>query len=61
MTNGPALPGLNNVVVSDDAFYDIHRFHSVTDNDIYPGIDPEFVARKGTDKLVKLTENIPAS
>ncbi|WP_353719008.1 SBBP repeat-containing protein [Dyadobacter sp. 676] len=53
MTTGPAVSEPVNVVNGNGEFYGIHKFQTVTYRDVYPGIDLEFVARKGTDKPVE--------
>lgn len=53
MTTGPAVSEPANVINENGSFYGIRKFASVTYHDIYPGIDLEFVARRGTDKPVE--------
>ena len=53
MTTGPAVSEPVNAINENGAYYGIRKYASVTYHDIYPGIDLEFVARKGTDKPVE--------
>jgi hypothetical protein len=53
MTTGPPVSEPVNMINENGAFYGIRKFQSVTYHDVYPGIDLEFVARKGTDKPVE--------
>jgi hypothetical protein len=53
MTTGPPVSEPVNMINEHGAFYGIRKFQSVTYHDVYPGIDLEFVARKGTDKPVE--------
>ncbi len=53
MTTGPPVSEPVNMINANGAFNGIRKFQSVTYRDIYPGIDLEFVARKGTDKPVE--------
>ncbi|XZF15700.1 GEVED domain-containing protein [Chitinophagaceae bacterium MMS25-I14] len=47
------LPGYTNKISGPDIFSEIHSFKKVTYKNIYPGIDLEFLAKKGTDKPVE--------
>ncbi|MBO9611287.1 MAG: SBBP repeat-containing protein, partial [Dyadobacter sp.] len=53
VTTGPAVSEPVNAINGNGAYYGIRKYASVTYHDIYPGIDLEFVARKGTDKPVE--------
>ena len=48
-----ALPGVDNIMDGPTEIRDIHSYGKVTYKDIYPGIDLEFLAKKGTDKPVE--------
>lgn len=47
------LPGVDNIMDGPTEIRDIRRYGKVTYKDIYPGIDLEFLAKKGTDKPVE--------
>ena len=47
------LQGYTNVINGPDIFSDIRSFKKVTYKNIYPGIDLEFFAQRGTDKPVE--------
>lgn len=47
------LPGYTNIMNGTDVYSEIHSFKKVTYKNIYPGIDLEFMAMKGTDKPVE--------
>jgi hypothetical protein len=47
------LPGVDNIMDGPTEIHDIHSYGKVTYKDIYPGIDLEFLAKKGTDKPVE--------
>jgi len=47
------LPGYTNIISGPESFSEIHSFKKVTYKNIYPGIDLEFMARKGEDKPVE--------
>jgi hypothetical protein len=53
LTAKQPLTGTDNVTSSNGSFENIHRYQAVTYQNIYPGIDLEFVAKKGTDKPVE--------
>ncbi|MGG7663545.1 T9SS type A sorting domain-containing protein [Dyadobacter sp. BHUBP1] len=53
ITTGPATSEPINVIGENGDFYGIRSFQTVTYHDVYPGIDLEFVARKGTEKPVE--------
>jgi hypothetical protein len=44
---------VTNVFNEYGSFTDIHSYHKVTYQDVYPGIDLEFIARQGKDKPVE--------
>jgi hypothetical protein len=48
-----ALPGVDNIMDGPTEIRDIHSYGKVIYKDIYPGIDLEFLAKKGTDKPVE--------
>lgn len=48
-----ALPGADHIINGPTEIRDIRSYGKVTYKDIYPGIDLEFVARKGVDKPVE--------
>jgi hypothetical protein len=47
------LAGVDNIMDGPTEIRDIHSYGKVTYKDIYPGIDLEFLAKKGTDKPVE--------
>lgn len=47
------LAGYTNVISGPETFSEIHRYKKVTYKNIYPGIDLEFLAKKGADKPVE--------
>jgi hypothetical protein len=47
------LPGVDHIMDGATEVRDIHSYGKVTYKDIYPGIDLEFLAKKGTDKPVE--------
>ena len=53
LTTEQPLADVNSVSNEHGFFGSIHSFHKITYRDIYPGIDLEFVAKKGTDKPVE--------
>jgi hypothetical protein len=53
LTTEQPLADVNSVSNEHGFFGNIHSFHKVTYRNIYPGIDLEFVAKKGTDKPVE--------
>lgn len=53
LVTGQPLTGITGVFNENGAFEDIHSYGTVTYQDIYPGIDLEFVAKKGKDKPVE--------
>ncbi|PZF74050.1 DUF7948 domain-containing protein [Taibaiella soli] len=53
LATGNQLADAENIISDHGRFEGIHSFRTITYRNIYPGIDLEFVAKKGTDKPVE--------